>query len=816
MNWLGFVLSTQYSVRSCRAASWLFVAILAGSASAQVDRSIALPPADVEQLDASSAAHLENAKRFLAERQWSEAVESLRRVQETEPTRLVKVETTQAIAGFERYVTAAEYCQWRLAALAAEAPEALPHYRRLVDSLAEAWLREGEKTNDERLLRRIVEQAFASRSGDDALLRLGDLALARGDYSAARAAWHQINANATVPPSAAKALNAAAGAPLWQALRRIDMTAHGSEVARLLRLPRTPVLGIYPDSDIDPAAVHARMALGSILEGSRERATIELAILRLLYPDAVGQLAGRSGRYSDMLGSLLEESAAWPAVRQSADWPTFAGDASRAKSAAAGIDLSPRPLWTYPLPRLSADREWIGAGRLRAAEDTKSLLGYHPVVVGQKVILRLDAGSSSRIVALDLKTGERLWQVDPTQSSNRPVADDAVGSVGPIENDAHRDLARHIGVARYTVSAEGDKLFARMGSPITVPSSRRAALWLAKDQGYLLGVDLRAQGKPLEGFPIRPQSNEWTFEGTPVGDSSTIYVAMRRVEGARSQLFLAAFELPTTPVSQPDERDENARPTGRLKWRTRICSSATLGGGEIDQLTHLLVTLADGRLFLNTSAGAVAAVNADDGRLQWLVKYPRTRVRTGNPDQPERHLFRDLTPCVAWGGLVIVAPADSDRLFALEAATGQLAWSLPPGAADDAVHLLGASNDTLLVSGDSLYWIDVYTGRLMAQFPRGRLGGAEQAAPSPRGFGRGALVGDRVWWPTRESLYIFEARPATTDFGLQPRMVKEIPLLPRGTTGGNLVFAGGVLLIANGNKLVAFERHDELHRTGIQ
>ena len=193
-----------------------------------VDRSIVLPPADVEQLDAASAAHLENAKRFLAERQWSEAVESIRRVQETEPSRLVKVEMAQPIAGFERYVTAAEYCQWRLAALAAEAPEALAHYRRLVDSLAEAWLREGEKTNDERLLRRIVEQAFASRSGDDALLKLGDLALARGDHSTARAAWQQINANSTVPPAAAKALSAAAGTPLWQSLRQIDFAAHGN------------------------------------------------------------------------------------------------------------------------------------------------------------------------------------------------------------------------------------------------------------------------------------------------------------------------------------------------------------------------------------------------------------------------------------------------------------------------------------------------------------------------------------------------------------------------------------------------------------
>jgi len=224
----------------------------------------------------------------------------------------------------------------------------------------------------------------------------------------------------------------------------------------------------------------------------------------------------------------------------------------------------------------------------------------------------------------------------------------------------------------------------------------------------------------------------------------------------------------------------------------------------MDQLTHLLVTLDGNRLYLNTSAGAVVAVSADDGRLLWLVKYPRAAARTGNPDQPEQHLFRDLTPCLAWKDLVIVAPADCNRIFALDATTGQLAWTLAPGAADDVVHLLGAVDDTLVASGDSLYWIDANSGRLLAQFPRGKLGGAEQAAPSPRGFGRGTIAGTHIWWPTRESIYVFDVRPVASDFGWQARLVREIPLGPRGVTGGNLVVAGGVLLIATGDRLVAF------------
>ena len=248
-----------------------------------------------------------------------------------------------------------------------------------------------------------------------------------------------------------------------------------------------------------------------------------------------------------------------------------------------------RVLWSVALPRLTADRDWIGAGRLRVADDSKGLLSYHPIVVGQTVLLRTDAAGNSYVTALDLKTGKQLWQVDYGRGGGSGHAEGGPSDKQPLVSDAHGDLARHVGVARYTLSACGDKVFARMGSPISSPSTRRAALWLAKDQGFLLGLDLATQGKPLEGFPLRPPAADWTFEGTPLCDEGAIYVAMRRTEAARSQLYLASFELLTTPTGAADESDERSRQTGRLKWQRRICSSATLGDGDLDQLTHLLL-----------------------------------------------------------------------------------------------------------------------------------------------------------------------------------------------------------------------------------
>ena len=748
-----------------RLVAFALVLLAALPAAAQIfERSAALPPADLEELDSSGAAHLERARRFLAESQWEEAVEAIRRVQEGSGENLIQVDSAQPIADFERFVPAATYCQWRLAALANDAPPALEHYRRLVDPLAEQWYRAGLADRDQRLLARVVHQAFASKWGDDALLALGDLALARGEPSVARAAWQRIRPELARSPGEA-----------------------------------------FPDSDLPAASVQSRLILASVLEGSLDRARAELQSLRTSAPDASGTIAGKSGRYVDLLAALLDEAKTWPPRTLSPGWTTLAGNFSRNKSGPTDIDIAGRPLWSFSLPKLNSDRELIGAGRLRSGDDGKALLSYHPVVVGRTVLVRCDARERSYVIALDLVSGSELWRVDYRRAVRRPAAAQSEEPTeGPLEvSDAHADSARHVGVARYTLSVAGSKAFVRMGSPITSPAPRRRDLWLAKDQGFLLGLDLPAQGKPLEGFPIRPESTAWSFEGAPISEGGRMYVAMRRTDGARSQFYVAAYELQTTAAAVDDE-DDNARPGGRLKWRTRVCSSATLGGGDLDEMSHLLLSLSGGTVYLNTNAGAVAAVDADDGSIRWTVRYPRAAFRSGDPDRGEQHFFRDLTPCLVHKDLVIVAAADCDRIFALEAASGRLAWTLPPRAAADAVHLLGLGSDTLLASGDWLYWIDASSGRLLAQFPQAGPTGAGQAAPSPRGLGRGVLAGGHVYYPTREAIYVFDQRPARTDFGWQPRLVREIPLVPRGITGGNLVIAEGILLIATGDRLAAF------------
>ncbi len=303
-----------------------------------------------------------------------------------------------------------------------------------------------------------------------------------------------------------------------------------------------------------------------------------------------------------------------------------------------------------------------------------------------------------------------------------------------------------------------------------------------------MGMDLSAQGKILPGFPMTPEGPEWAFDGTPVVYRDRLYAAMRRRDNVGAQTYIACFDLED----------------GKRLWRRHVSGAETLGRGQWPELTHNLLTYDRGMLYFNTNQGVVAAIRAIDGEIRWLTKYPRAKGSINEPDNPGLHFFRDLTPCLHYQGMLIVAPSDSDQIFSLDVSTGQLIWSSGSHRATDVVHLLGASGDRLLISGEYLYWIDVYTGRVVGQFPSPTRLSPGHASPSPRGIGRGLLVKDQVYWPTQESVFVFQLRTRHTDRGWQPVMTRKIDLPARGVTGGNILISRGVLLIVGESRIVAF------------
>jgi outer membrane protein assembly factor BamB len=701
--------------------------------------------ADAVQLDQADNAVLaqwERAKALLAERQWDEAVEILRQLAESPDDRLLGVTD-------HRYVSLGQWCQLQLAALP---PEALKLYRERVDPVARKWYEQGIAERDRRLLRNIVQQAFASRYGDKALMALGEMAFESGDFAVARWYWERI-----IP------VKRDASAPVT---------------------PSSPLSPSYPDTDLDLAAVRARLVLASILEGTEKkgselyagrkktvgapslektvlppfspRAKGELDEFVRLYPDARGRLGGREGKYADLLRALLTEIAAWPAAPADPNWPTFAGNPDRNRIAPGLVDVG-AVAWRVPLrPTVTpSDRAMAPPS---AGEDPHEPLSFHPLLVGNMIL----ANDSRRILALRLDDGRPAWGQEAIYQSQL-----AGVSPPPIPSDM-------LGLPRFTMTVFKERLFARMGSPATgQPQGATPPV----QPGYLVCLDLAAQGRLL--WKVEPEEG-WAFEGSPVADVRGVYVAMRR-QDIRPQAFVACF--------QPD--------MGRLRWRRSICGAETPARGACYESTHNLLTLSAGTLYYNTNLGAVAAIGADDGRPLWVSLYPR--ARHGDLVRLAPHWRRDLNPCVVDRGTLFVAPADSPRIFAFDAATGQILWQTGTET-EEVTQLLGVAGDWLIAGGGKLYWIslkDEDRGRVKHLWPDG---------PERPGYGRGILAGRSVLWPTRSKLYIFDQLSA------QPQKV--VDLTARGASGGNLLVAGSRLLIATESELIAVGTQGGTARNG--
>src|SRR5207253_11090683 len=91
-----------------------------------------------------------------------------------------------------------------------------------------------------------------------------------------------------------------------------------------------------------------------------------------------------------------------------------------------------------------------------------------------------------------------------------------------------------------------------------------------------------------------------------------------------------------------------------------------------------------------THSGAVVALDAATGKRAWAVRYPTTTAKPFDGTLP-----RDLCPCLFSRGRVFAAPADADRIFCLDALTGEKIWESSP---NHVVQLLGVSRGKLFVT----------------------------------------------------------------------------------------------------------------------
>ena len=330
---------------------------------------------------------------------------------------------------------------------------------------------------------------------------------------------------------------------------------------------------------------------------------------------------------------------------------------------------------------------------------------------------------------------------------------------------------------RYSLSASGDRIFARLGST----SGRGGGTLIAvRNNREIEGKLLWSRQAHEIELPRRlnePNRLEASYEGTPVADADRVYIALTEA-ATETWVYVACLDAET----------------GRTIW-VRYLGNASSAFDQMRQtslgteLGQRLLTLDGQTVYYQTNMGALAALDADTGAVRWLATYPTTEENASNS------LHRGLNPAIAHGGLVIVAPDDSAPIFAFDSASGEIVWKTPP--VNEIKHLLGVAQGKLFATGNHLFSFDVKTGQLTRPaWPEG--GGFES-------FGRGLLAGDKVYCPTRTEILVFDQ--ATGGQAQEP-----IPLFQDyfDHEGGNLAVGDGYLVVAERNRLVVYCQNSRL------
>lgn len=739
----------------------------------------------------------------LQQQKWQDAIDTLERLISGHGNELIAQGSDQVDLGsqYVYYVELKTYLRRRISEYSRQRPEFLEVYRTRIDSLAKQELDAAIASRDPAQLSAAIDNYFLCSHADEALLHLGDLLLEQARFNEARTAWERISPRYRTPEDPQGVLLAMAGQPIWVAVDGIDWQQHRDYIASLLDSNlASSSLATIPTSDVDPAAVWARLCLASWLEESSDRAAVELELLRQLHPNAQGYLGGRDVNYAQLLTKLVASSPGEHASRQTKGWTTFAGSYARtAKASLPERAKTYKPNWSVSLETQSLSR---GGGRNGLDEDDKlqtiplvaessdALLSTFPAVLDGNVIV----ADEERVRAFQLDSGLPAFPSEGSQVFDRDELDyGAFHTSGrrldfdfsrrrrsPLSAMSFRLLSA-LGPARFTLATDDAKLVARIGTTaIGVPYVNSQF----QDPADMVVFDMRKEGKLEARIPsVTELSGPWSFEGTAIIQGNRLYCGMIK-SGVRDESAVACFDWTTS----------------QMLWRRTICltqpyGSGLVADGEYGFRSHNLLTLKDGVLYYNTNHGVIAALEADRGDMLWLTRYPRRGLIPDKLEKAHSLVQRNANPCIVTRGLVIMMPLDCERLLALDAATGQLVWQTVPGGLDP-LHLLGATQDDVLVSGEQLFWVHLHSGKIRAEFP------SVHQMFRDRGYGRGTLVGDQVYWPTRDKIFRLDSR--LDSGGSVKEAALPVDLLPYGEEGGNIVVAGGQMIVASPSRLTVY------------
>lgn len=571
-------------------------------------------------------------------------------------------------------------------------PQGLALYRALYDPPAQRLYEQAMDAGDVSLLNEIVSQYRNTRFGAVALDALAQHAFDHAQFARAARLWEQT----------------------------LEMSG---------------------DGDTAPLTL-ARVAVAYHMSREPGKSDDALARLKSEYPGAQAAMAGSQRQLADFVEQIRLRPArlvagrtfsGWPgtggvpggvglmpdcAMPEAPKWrfPPNAGDGAIAQVKVTYIMSDSVRMYTYPYGAEASTtvEQRVRDGQLVVQYEIGGRVNSYvmpalvqPVLAGDTLMFR----STQKIIALDLRSGKRKWEVAfPAEVESSAEGYYYYDSGLPVVYDS----------GHYDLTVADDKVFA-VGWSLSSTGHFSEAMRRAYDEDGSRGMPT-----VLAAFSISQGKEIWSTRnahGDQVELSRMAFVCPPTVQDGR--LYVVGIYQEAYHLYCLDSDN------GSMLWKSHICRVPTLMSdegwwGDAANLVGMLFrcsppAVADGMVAVATNSGVVSAFEADTGRSVWAYQYDSSVNNWANmpsedmmvirrpPSPAESNMVRPpVNPIFIAGGRVIALPADSDKVLCFDADSGRLLWQSPR---QEQHHLSALDHDRLLLSRPGLVVLSAASGK---------------------------------------------------------------------------------------------------------